>query len=220
MSINIPPCYLSAFDLDRTIFCANTSFRFSLHLIREKKMSLSTFFYSLYYYFRHITGGLPLDQMHHKIFRRHLLGFPLAVLQDEVTKFILKIKESDFYGPALMHLRRAKEMGHYTALLSTSPSFLVDPLGELLGFDVIYASVYSADREHKLCKISSVLEGRDKAIKLMQLAKKKGIKKENIIAYSDSFLDLPFLQEAGTPVVVNPDKKLKRISKNEGWLIL
>ena len=183
-------------------------------------MPLSTLFYSVLYYMRHSFGYLSLEEVHKKVFSFHLKGYPLSVLKDEVKQFVASIKERDFYFPALQHFRRAKEMGHHTVLLSSSPSFLVEPLGDLFGFDETFASVYEVDNEGNLCRISAILQGDGKAKILRDLAEKRGVAMENTIAYSDSHLDLHFLQEAGVAVAVNPDGKLRRFSKKMKWLTI
>ncbi len=44
-----------------------------------------------------------------------------------------------------------------------------------------------------------------------------GIDRQQVTAYSDSHLDLPLLLAAGTPVVVNPDRKLRKIAQLNTW---
>ena len=39
-------------------------------------------------------------------------------------------------------------------------------------------------------------------------------------AYSDSHTDLPFLEAVGNPVVVNPDRELRRVAEERGWPVL
>ena len=39
-------------------------------------------------------------------------------------------------------------------------------------------------------------------------------------AYSDSHTDLPFLEAVGHPVVVNPDRKLRKIAQQRDWPIM
>ncbi len=39
-------------------------------------------------------------------------------------------------------------------------------------------------------------------------------------AYSDSATDLPMLEAVGHPVVVNPDRALRRIAQMRGWPVL
>ena len=38
--------------------------------------------------------------------------------------------------------------------------------------------------------------------------------------YSDSHTDLPFLEVVGHPVVVNPDRALRRIAAERAWPVL
>ena len=214
------PRFISAFDLDRTIVRVNSSFRFSQQLVMRRKLPFSTLCHSFLFYIRHTAGWLSLEDVHHKVFSRHLKGFPLNVLKDEVKRFISKLKEKDYYLPAFEHFKRAKEMGHYTVLLSSSPDFLVGPLSKFFGFDESFASVYEVDKANNLCHISSILQGDGKVKILNRLAEKLGVAMENTIAYSDSHLDLPFLEEAGVAVVVNPDNKLRRLAKNRKWLTI
>ncbi len=212
--------FLSAFDLDRTLLKANSSFRFCLFLVRRRHLPWSTLLYSLYYYFKHVRGQLSIKELHEKVFRRHLKGFSYTLLQHEAKLFIEKIKESDFYPPALAHFRWAKRVGHTTALLSSSPSFLVAPFAAMLGFDLSFSSEYAVNAQGRLEHILSILEGEGKAEALHRLAQERGIEKRGIIAYSDSFFDLPFLKAAGVSVAVKPDRLLKKYSNAHRWLTL
>ena len=61
-------------------------------------------------------------------------------------------------------------------------------------------------------------EGKAQAIR--ELAERKGIDLAESYAYSDSESDLPMLRAVGHPVVVNPDRELERIAREEGWRIM
>ena len=61
------------------------------------------------------------------------------------------------------------------------------------------------------------LYGREKADALGELAAAEGIDLGSSTAYSDSASDLPFLEAVGEPVVVNPDRALRRIASERGW---
>jgi phosphoserine phosphatase len=39
-------------------------------------------------------------------------------------------------------------------------------------------------------------------------------------AYSDSVSDMPLLTAAGRPVAVNPDRRLRRQARSNGWPVL
>lgn len=58
-------------------------------------------------------------------------------------------------------------------------------------------------------------EGKAEAIR--ELAAREGIDLGESYAYSDSESDLPMLRAVGHPVVVNPDRELERIAREESW---
>jgi HAD superfamily hydrolase (TIGR01490 family) len=59
-----------------------------------------------------------------------------------------------------------------------------------------------------------------KAVAIRQLAAEEGIELAESYAYSDSESDLPMLRAVGHAVVVNPDRELERIAREEGWQIM
>jgi HAD superfamily hydrolase (TIGR01490 family) len=61
-------------------------------------------------------------------------------------------------------------------------------------------------------------EGKAQAIR--ELAEREGIDLSESYAYSDSESDLPMLHAVGHPVVVNPDRALERVARDEGWQIM
>lgn len=89
-------------------------------------------------------------------------------------------------------------------------------MAEFFGVDAWKASEYEVDEKRCFSHIGSVFQGRDKA----RFIKELSIGQENIVAYSDSHLDLPFLLSAGCAVLVNPDRKLLRFSKHRNWSII
>lgn len=55
---------------------------------------------------------------------------------------------------------------------------------------------------------------------MRELAADRGLDLAESYAYSDSESDLPMLRAVGHPVVVNPDRELLRVAKQEGWDVL
>jgi HAD superfamily hydrolase (TIGR01490 family) len=61
-------------------------------------------------------------------------------------------------------------------------------------------------------------EGKAEAIR--QVAEREGIDLSESWAYSDSESDLPMLRAVGHPVAVNPDQRLLRVAREEGWQVM
>jgi putative phosphoserine phosphatase / 1-acylglycerol-3-phosphate O-acyltransferase len=71
-----------------------------------------------------------------------------------------------------------------------------------------------------LCHIASIMQGEDKASRVLKGAEQLGVASSQITAYSDSIWDLPLLLAAGEAVAVRPDRKLRSIARQAEWNIL
>ena len=77
------------------------------------------------------------------------------------------------------------------------------------------------DRGRRLHRpLAARRHGEGKAAAIRELAEQEGLDLPASTAYSDSHTDLPFLEAVGNPVVVNPDRELRRIAVERGWPIL
>ena len=161
-----------------------------------------------------------MEELHHQVFYKFLKGRSIRFMEKEVKEFLQKDFDRFFYPPSIARLREAQKMGHHTLILSNSPSFLVGPIASSLNVSEWSSSEYQTDAEGNFERIQSVLLGEGKALYLKNLMEKLQVSIDEVTAYSDSFLDLPFLLSAGRAVVVNPSLKMKKISKEKCWEIL
>lgn len=172
------------------------------------------------YSIRHYFLNLSLTDLHHKVFDKFLKGAPLQLVQEEVAAFLKKDFYRFLYYPTFNRLRRAQHQGHYTVILSNGPSFIVGPIAEYLGVNEWYSSHYDVDVDGNFSAVQSVLLGDGKATCMEELTRRLQTCTSQVTAYSDSDLDLPFLKSAGTPVAVNPNSKLLKVSKEHAWEII
>ena len=212
--------YVSAFDLDHTLVQANTGLLFYKYLIKRGILHRFSLLKAFFYTMQHYTFGVGLQELHEKVFRRFLKGRSLQFVEQEVAEFLKKDFFEFLYQPALARLRRAQHEGHYTVILSNSPSFIVGPIAAYLGVSSWSSSRYQVDKNGKLSGVDTILLGDGKAEYLRKLGQKFKITKEKITAYSDSILDLPFLAAAGKAIVVNPDTKMEKIAEENLWEVI
>jgi phosphatidylglycerophosphatase C len=163
---------------------------------------------------------MSLSDLHQKVFDRFLRGRSLEALEVHVESFVEEYLSKSLYMPAVECLKRAQHLGHYTLILSNSPSFLVKAVSQFLGVHEWKATEYAVDQERKLCNISSIMQGEDKAKWLEKVARRLKVHKDAVTAYSDSHLDLPFLRAAGRAIAVNPNRKLRQYSRKHQWSVL
>jgi phosphoserine phosphatase len=105
--------------------------------------------------------------------------------------------------------------------VSASPVELVDPLAGALGMSggigtisEIVDGTYTGNLAGPFCYADGKVEA------MQELARWEGLDLGQCYAYSDSVSDLPMLQAVGHPVAVNPDSKLERLARRQGWPIV
>lgn len=123
----------------------------------------------------------------------------------------------------LLELKRAKENGYYTVILSGTYTDFLNHLIEHIDIDIAIGSELNfinidgrefVDYSEKLY----VVKNETKALKVKEML--SDIDFENSIAYADSYFDKPILDLVGTSICVNPDKKLLEIAQEQGYQIL
>ena len=81
-------------------------------------------------------------------------------------------------------------------------------------------SVDLATLPYRPCVGIMLVNGEGKVVAMQSLADWQGYDLSQSYAYSDSASDLPMLEAVGHPVAVNPDSKLERHARRNGWPIV
>lgn len=165
-------------------------------------------------------GFLSIQSLHERVFALLFLGQSRALFLEYAEQFLDEQFESLLNPPLLSHLCEAQAKQDYVCILSSSPDFLVKAFAQKFGVLDHLGSIYEVDKKGNFSQISKVVFGDTKAFFLGMTAKRLNLERSAIRAYSDSILDLPFLEAAGQPIAVNPDAELRKISKERQWPIL
>lgn len=212
---------ISVFDLDHTLFSGNSSFSFGLYLFRKKHYSFAHLLAISVVYALVYAGVLSIAKLHEVGFKYLFRGKSEIELKEWVEEFLNeKSFETHLYKPAFEKLKAAQAEGQLTVILSTSPAFIVEAISKRLNVTHWRATQYALDNERRFCHILHIMQGEDKARCIEELCQQHGLNKRAVTAYSDSYLDLPLLLIAGSPIGVNPDRKLRSICKKKHWPII
>jgi len=146
-----------------------------------------------------------------------LNGFRVSELQELVADAMEPVLKPLVYRDPLQLVQHHRDRDEPVYIVSATLQEIVDELARELGFDgalgttcEIVDGVYTG-RALRPC------HGSGKAAVVRELAEREHIDLAASTAYSDSHTDLAFLEVVGNPVVVNPDKELRRIAAERGW---
>ncbi len=123
------------------------------------------------------------------------------------------------YPEGMRRIREHKRAGHRVLLLTGALDVVVEPLAELLDVEVDCAHLLVRDGRLTGDLQSPPPAGEARGALLEEYATRNGVMLAESFAYADSLSDLPMLELAGTPVVVNPDPRLSQLAGQRGWRI-
>ena len=118
-------------------------------------------------------------------------------------------------------IKNLQEKSEKIIFATSSFDYSVKPVADYFGIKDVIASSF----EFSKGSCTGYIEGRaafgeSKKEKVLKYLDEHNLDIKKCIFYSDSHHDIPLLETVGHPIVVNPDRKLKRKALNENWEIL
>jgi HAD superfamily hydrolase (TIGR01490 family) len=142
-----------------------------------------------------------------------LRGHTPDEMRDLVAESMETVLRPLVYAQSLDLVERHRERGEPVYIVSAALQEIVQAIADDLGFDGALGTVCEVvDGEYTGTAIRA-LHAQAKADCIRALDHDL----DASTAYSDSHTDLPFLEAVGHPVVVNPDRKLRKIAAERGW---
>ncbi len=209
--------HLSVFDLDYTLLTVNGSFCFGKYLYRKKVLSLRELVYLIFCFVQHKLFYLPVSALYSKVFHRIFIGSSMKKMRGLAEDFVQSLPNNYFEPQVIKRLEEAQKSGHMVMILSSSPQFLVEAFAKRLKVEKSEGTKLSIDEKGVMQGIAEVMEGSTKAYFIKEWANQTRFPLDNMVVYTDSFLDLPLFKIVGKGVGVNPDQHLHRYCQENGY---
>jgi HAD superfamily hydrolase (TIGR01490 family) len=146
-----------------------------------------------------------------------LRGLPVTLMQQIAAEAWEPVLKPLVYREALDLAEDHRARGESVFIASAALQEVVEEISSRLGFDGAIASRAEVRDRAYTGRLDRRLYGQAKADALVELATAEGIDLSGSTAYSDSYSDVPFLEAVGHPVVVNPDRELRRLAAEAEW---
>jgi HAD superfamily hydrolase (TIGR01490 family) len=152
-------------------------------------------------------------------FYREYDGLDVAEMRRLGQEALTAVTLRRIYPEGMRRIREHKRAGHRVLLLTGALDVVVEPLAELLEVDVDCAHLLVVDGRLTGDLQSPPPAGEARSTLLEEYAARHGCDLRESFAYADAISDLPMLEIAGTPVVVNPDARLSQVAGQRGWRV-
>jgi HAD superfamily hydrolase (TIGR01490 family) len=148
-------------------------------------------------------------------------GHSIKELTDLMPKVYREEIQPRLWPGTVRAVKEHLALGHEVWLITAAPQELAQLIADDLGATGALGTIVG-HKDGVLTGelVGDPLHGQAKRKAARKLAKERHISLKRSFAYSDSVNDLPLLTLVGNPVVVNPDKPLKRYAEAAGWEIL
>lgn len=209
------------FDLDKTIIARSSPLALSRSFFKEGLIDRSFLLKSLYAQLVfHLMGAdeEKMERMREEA-SRLTAGWDQQRVRRVVTEVLEEVISPIIYGEALELMHDHRSAGRMIVIVSSSPEEIVEPLADMLRVDHFIATRPSVEDGKYTGELDFYAYGPHKAEAIRELAEQKGIDLEGSYAYTDSVTDLPMLEVVGNPVVVNPDKDLRKLATERDWKV-
>ncbi|MBM3670666.1 MAG: HAD family hydrolase [Actinobacteria bacterium] len=216
----VPMATAAFFDLDKTIIAKSSVLAFGRPFYREGLLSKRAIVQSAYAQVVFMLVGADEGKM--EKLRVAMLDMIRGWNRDHVATIVREALEEVvtpiIFAEALELIAEHQAAGRRVVIVSSAPEEVVAPLGDFLGVDEVIATRAEVDDTGAYTgELSYYGYGPHKAEAIQELAAREGIDLTGSFAYSDSVTDEPMLRAVGNPVVVNPDRELARIARDEEW---
>ncbi|MBK5227604.1 MAG: HAD-IB family hydrolase [Actinobacteria bacterium] len=215
------PMEAAFFDLDKTIIARSSPLALSRSFLREGLIQRGTLLKSMYAQLVFQLMGADENKMERirEESAKLTAGWEADKVRAVVTEVLEEVISPLIYAEALELMHDHRAAGRLICIVSSSPEEIVAPLAHMLRVDRWIATRPTIEDGKYTGGLDFYAYGPHKAEAMKSLAEELGLNLDASFAYSDSVTDLPMLERVGNPVVVNPDKDLRRIAEERGWKI-
>lgn len=155
-----------------------------------------------------------------EVFMEHLKGIRYRDFE-QVVKKVIKKCEGRVYTYTRGLLKELKKKKYFLLAISQSPKAILDPFCKKLGFDKVYGRFYELGPTDRFT--GNVVDEHliaNKANIVRRVLEKEGLTLKDSIGVGDTESDFSFLELVERPICFNPNAKLYRHARREGWKVV
>ena len=208
---------LLIFDLDNTLLAGDSDRNWGIFLAEQKVVDSSYLDESEKFYNNYYEGSLDIDGF---------LSFCLRPLIDNDMSYLLKLRQQfidEKIKPIMTQtgkklIDESQAEGKTVIIATATNDFVTRPIADLFNVDTLIATEFEIQNNNFTGKVLGEPCFRDgKLNKVKKWINENDYDLSKTSFYSDSFNDLPLLEQVKYPVIVDGDDKLVEIGKNNNW---
>ncbi|MCG9129269.1 HAD-IB family hydrolase [Candidatus Poribacteria bacterium] len=213
---------IAFFDVDGTLL-SSTIVHCYLWIRTSTMSSIQKFFWMIGFIPK-VVYYLILDRFNrsrfNQVFYRNYRNMDALQIQSSANDMFNEYLIKKVFPDAKTQIDEHKELNHQIVLVTGSLDFITEPIAAYFSADHVLSAKLEVQGSRYTGELTtSPVIGNEKAKIMAEYAKQEGVSLDDCYAYSDSLSDLAMLECVGIPVVVNPNKALRKKASETGWEI-
>ncbi|TVQ94065.1 MAG: HAD-IB family hydrolase [Deltaproteobacteria bacterium] len=208
---------VALFDFDKTLIDRNSGHLWLRAEVRAGRVRSVDAAWAVYWFLRYALGMSDgLDQAFSQAVATYA-GMPAEELERRSRAFFAAELVQRLRPGAEEALRRHRAQGDRVAIASSTTQFIA--LAAMEAWDLELAACTEIEVVDGVISggiVSSAL-GAHKTTRVEEWARREGVRLDEMTFYTDSATDADLLERVGQPVVVHPDRRLRRLARERGW---
>jgi len=206
------------FDLDHTVLTSDTGMSWMRFQRRRGELSAAGLARAVWWSLLYKAAVLDLETLARRLCAE-LTGQPEATVREQAAIWYAA-DVVPMIAPSARHaIARHREAGDVIALATGATQYAAESVAAGLGIEHTLCSRLEVVDGAFTGKLAAMCFGRHKVPLAETFARVHDLDLAASTFYSDSYNDLPLLERVGTPVAVNPDLRLWRHARRQGWRI-
>ncbi len=208
------------FDMDRTLLRVETA---SLYVRYQRDIGEATWrdmLKTTYWVGQYTLGILDAPKVAKRVIGT-IRGLPETVMAARCDDWFARYVEQHITDGGREAVRRHQEAGELCAIVTGASPYASWPLARRLRIEHVVSTVFEVDGEGRFTGLPEppLCLGAGKVQRAERFARAQGFHLEDAIFYTDSATDLPLLERVAERVIVNPDRRLRKVAEERGWRI-
>jgi HAD superfamily hydrolase (TIGR01490 family) len=210
---------IAFFDFDETLIVGNSGNLWIRRELRDGHISRLQALRAASWMVRYRLGFASMEEALRTAIRS-LAGTKEDTLRERTRAFYAEEVRPLYRAGAREAVDRHRARGEEVVLLTASSLYLSELVRAELALDAVLCTRFAVqDGLHTGESEGDLCFGTGKLRYAESYAHARGISLADCTFYTDSYSDLPVLVKVGAPVLVNPDRRLRREARVRGWQV-
>lgn len=155
-----------------------------------------------------------------KVFDKEIEGIKYATYL-KVVKKVVAFHQNRVYRYTRDLIGKLKKENYYLIAISHSPRELVEEFAKKIGFDKMYGRLREVDSKGRITARHLFLDLIIDKSKMLKVAvERHGLTLRGSVGVGDTDSDISFLKMVDHPICFNPNQKLFRYARRNGWTVV